>query len=98
MSTLLTISFVLLARIGAQSMDISLSILCKSQRNAKTVETHALIDSRTKEDILYQNFVNHHQIDLLSLKTPIIPQKGDGTLNISGKITHYIYVNIIFNN
>ena len=45
MSKLLTISSVLLARIGAQFMNIPLPILCKSQRNEKTVETQTLIDS-----------------------------------------------------
>ena len=46
MSKSLTISSVLLPRIGAQSMNIPLPILCESQRNEKTIETQTLIDSR----------------------------------------------------
>ena len=96
MSKLLTISSVLLARIGAQSMNIPLPILCESQRNEKTIETQALIDSGAGKDFLHQDFATKHRIDLLPLDTPIIPQNVDGMLNIGGKITHYIYVDILF--
>ena len=96
MSKLLTISSVLLARIGAQSMNISLPILCKSQRNKKTVETQTLIESGARGDFLHQEFANKHRINLLPLDTPIIPWNVDRTLNIGGKITHYVYVDILF--
>ena len=89
MSKLLTVSSVLLARIGAQSMNIPLPILCESQRNEKTIEIQTLINSRARGDFLYQDFANKHRIDLLPLDTLIIPQNIDGT--------HYIYVNIPFN-
>ena len=49
---LLTVSSVLPARIGAQSMNISLPILCESQRNKRTIETQTLIDSGAREDFL----------------------------------------------
>ena len=98
MSKSLTIFSVLLARIGAQLMKISLPILCESQRNKKTVETQTLIDSRAGGDFLHQDFANKHKIDLLPLDTLIIPQNVDGTLNIGRKITHYVYVDILFDN
>ena len=96
MSKLLTIPSILLARMGAQSINIPLPILCESQRNKKTVETQTLIDSGAGEDFLHQDFATKHRIDL-PLDTPIIPQNVDGTLNIGGKITHYVYINILFN-
>ena len=77
-------------------MNISLPILCKSQRNEKTIETQTLIDSGAGGDFLHQEFANKHEINLLPLDTPIIPRNVDGTLNIGGKITHYIYVDILF--
>ena len=92
----LTISSVLLARIGAQSMNIPLPILCESQRNKKTVETQTLIDSGAGGDFLHQDFATKHRIDLLPLDTLIIPWNIDGMLNIGGKITHYIYIDILF--
>ena len=96
MSKSLTVSSVLLARIGAQSMNISLPILCESKGNAKTVEPNILIDSGAGGDFLHQDFTTLHQINLTPLETPIIPQNVDGTLNIGGKITHYVHVNLIF--
>ena len=44
MSMLLAILSVLLTRIGAQSMNISLPILCKSQKNAKTIEPDIIVE------------------------------------------------------
>ena len=96
MSKLLTVSSVLLARIGAQSMNIALPILCESQRNEKTIETQTLIDSGARGDFLHQDFATRHRIDLLPLDTSIIPRNVNGTLNIGGKITHYVYVDILF--
>ena len=72
MSKLLTVSSVLLARIEAQSMNIPLPILCESQKNEKTVETQALINSGAGGDFLHEDFVDKHRIDLLPLDTPII--------------------------
>ena len=77
-------------------MNIPLLILCESQRNEKTVETQTLIDSGAGGDFLHQDFSTKHRIDLLPLDTPIIPRNIDGTLNIGGKITNYIYVDILF--
>ena len=77
-------------------MNISLPILCKSQRNEKTIETQTLIDSGAGENFLHQDFANKQRINLLPLDTPIILQNVDETLNIGGKITHYVYVNILF--
>ena len=78
-------------------MNIPLPILCESQRNEKTVETQTLIDSGARGDFLHQDFANKHRIDLLPLDTLIIPRNIDRTLNIGGKITHYIYINILLN-
>ena len=77
-------------------MNISLPILCKSQRNEKAIETQTLIDSGARGDFLHQDFANKHRINLLPLDTPIIPQNVNGTLNTGGKITHYVYINILF--
>ena len=77
-------------------MNIPLPILCESQRNEKTVETQTLIDSGAGGDFLHYNFAAKHRINLLPLDTPIIPWNVDGMLNIGGKITHYIYVDILF--
>ena len=77
-------------------MNIPLSILCESQRNEKTIETQTLIDSGAGGDFLHQDFATKHRINLLPLDTPIIPWNIDGTLNIGGKITHYVYVDILF--
>ena len=96
MSKSLTISSVLLARTGAQSMNIPLPIQCESQRNEKTIKTQTLIDSGAGGDFLHQDFATKHRINLLPLDTPIIPRNIDGTLNIGGKITHYVYVDILF--
>ena len=79
-------------------MNIPLTILCESQRNEKTIETQTLIKSGARGDFLHQDFATKHRINLLPLDTPIIPKNVDGTLNIGGKITHYIYVNILFDN
>ena len=73
-------------------------ILCESQRNKKTVETQTLIDSGARGDFFHQDFATKHRINLLPLDTPIILQNVDGTLNIGGKITHYVYINILFDN
>ena len=77
-------------------MNISLPILYKSQRDRKTVETQALIDSRARGDFLRKDFATQHQINLTPLEVPIILQNVDRTLNIGGKITHYVLINIIF--
>ena len=79
-------------------MNIPLTILCESQRNEKTIETQTLIKSGARGDFLTQDFAPKHRINLLPLDTLIIPQNVDGTLNIGGKITHYVYVNILFDN
>ena len=49
-----------------------------------------------EENFLHQDIANKHRINLLPLDTPIIPQNVDGTLNIEGKITHYVYIDILF--
>ena len=77
-------------------MKIPLPILCESQRNEKTVETQTLINSGAGGNFLHHDFANKHRINLLPLDTPIIPWNFNGTLNIGGKITHYVYVDILF--
>ena len=77
-------------------MNISLPILCESQRNKKTIETQTLIDSGAGGNFLYKDFATQYQIDLTPLEVPIILQNIDGTLNIGEKITHYILIDIIF--
>ena len=98
MSKLLIFSSILLAKIGAQSMKFFLPILCESQRNKKTIETQTLVNNRAGGDFLHQDFAIRHKINLLPLDTLIILQNIDGTLNKGGKITYYVYVDILFNN
>lgn len=85
----LTISS-LLARIGAQSNNLF------SVKVRKTIETQTLIDSGAGGDFLHQDFATKHKINLSPLSTPIIPWNVDGTLNIGGNITHYTYVDFLF--
>ena len=77
-------------------MQLSLPILCKSQKKQKTVETQTLVDSGAGGDFLHEKFVKKHQIDLHPLDQPVFPRNVDETLNAAGKMTHYALVDIVF--
>ena len=59
-------------------------------------KNQTLITVELEETSSTKTFPPNHRIDLLPLDTPIIPQNVDGILNIGGKITHYVYVDILF--
>ena len=93
MSKLLNISSVLVANIKAQSMHLRY----KNTDREQIVETQILLDSAAKGLLMNWTFVEKNHIPMIPLLKLIIPQNVDRTTNQSGKITHYTWAHIIFN-
>ena len=88
----LKISSVLVAKLGPQSMHISIPITCKTLQGNKTVDTNVLIDSGAGGIFIHPSFAKQHDILLYPLKYLILPKNVDGTINRAGKITHFTWV------
>ena len=88
----LTISTVLVANMGKQSMTLTTPITCKTTRENKTVEAQILLDTGAGGLFMNKDYAKKHDTRLYPLKTPIIPRNVDGTPNAQGKITHYTWI------
>ena len=89
---LITISSVLVAEMGSNSMRITLPIESKTMEGKKIVETPVLLDTGAGGIFMNKAYTKKHNIELYKLNSPIIPRNVDGTLNQAGKITHYTWI------
>ena len=83
MSDTLTISSVLVAEMGTQSMRIIIPIESK---------TSMLLDTRAGGNFMNKSYTKQNKLLLYPLDTPITPRNVDGSLNQEGEITHYTRV------
>ena len=88
----LTISTVLVANMGKQSMTLTTPIMCKTTRENKTVEARILLDTGAGGLFMNSAYAKKHNFLLYPLKQPITPRNVDGTPNSQGKITHYTWI------
>jgi len=84
-SELLTISTVLVANMGKQSMTLTTPIMCKTTRENKTVEARILLDTGAGGLFMNSTYAKKHNFLLYPLKQPITPWNVDGTPNSQGK-------------
>ena len=89
---LITISSVLVAEMGNNSIHITLPIESKTTEGNKTVENPVLLDTGAGGIFMNKSYAKKHNIEVYKLNTPIIPHNVDGTLNQAGKITHYTWI------
>ena len=91
-SDLLTISSVLVAEMGTQSMRMIIPIESKTTKENKTVDIPVLLDTGSGGNFMNKNYAKWNNIILYPLDKPILPRNVDGSLNQEGKITHYTWV------
>ena len=91
MSDMLTISSVLVAEMGTQSMRITIPIESKTSRENKIVDTPVLLDTGARGNFMNKSYAKQNKLLLYPLDTPITPRNIDGSLN-QGEITHYTWV------
>ena len=89
---LITISSVLVAEMGNNSIHIMLPIESKTTEGNKTVQTPVLLDTGAGGIFMNKSYAKKHNIKVYKLNTPIIPCNVDRTLNQAGKITHYTWI------
>jgi len=92
MSASLTISTVLVADMGKQSMFIKTPITCKTTKENKIIDARILLDSGANGMFMNSSFARTHGILLYPLEQMISPQNVDGTFNQKGQITHYTWI------
>ena len=92
MSDLLTISSVLVAKMGTQSMCIIIPIESKTSGENKTADTPVLLDTGARGNFMNKSYAKQNKLLLYPLDTPITPRNVDGSLNQEGEITHYTWV------
>ena len=92
MSDLLTISSILVAKMGTQSMCIIIPIESKTSGENKTIDTPVLLDTGARGNFMNKSYATWNKLLLYPLNTPITPRNVDGSLNQEGEITHYTWV------
>jgi hypothetical protein len=88
----LTISTVLVAEMGTNSITLTTPITCKTTQENKTVEIKILLDCGAGGTFMNTTFAKKHGVLLYPLDHPFIPRNVDGTPNLKGKITHYTWI------
>ena len=88
----LTISTVLVANMGKQSMTLTTPIMCKTTRENKIVEARILLDTGAGGLFMNSAYAKKRNFLLYPLKQPITLRNVDGTPNSQGKITHYTWI------
>ena len=77
--SLISLSSVLVAQIGKQSMSLCLPIAFRAQDTERITETNTLIDSGAGGNFLNKEFAERHGIQLRKLDRPTYPRNVDGT-------------------
>ena len=75
MSDLLTISSVLVAKMGTQSMHITIPIEGKTRGENKTVDTSVLLDTGARGNLMNKSYAKQNKLLLYPLNTPTVAQK-----------------------
>src|SRR6202522_4186549 len=88
----LRISSVIMTNSRMRSMHISISIVIKTIRGNKTIETKVLLDTGAEGLFMDRNYAEEHDIVLQKLPNPVTPSNVDGTLNHTGEITHFTWI------
>src|SRR5271155_1366847 len=88
----LRISSVIMTDSRMRSMHISIPIIIKTVTGNKTVETKVLLDTGAEGLFMDNNYAEEHDIVLQKLPNPITPSNVDGTLNHTGQITHFTWI------
>src|SRR5271155_3923395 len=88
----LRISSVIMTDSRMRSMHISIPIVIKTVTGNKTVETKVLLDTGAEGLFMDKNYAEEHDIVLQKLPNPITPSNVDGTLNHTGQITHFTWI------
>src|SRR6202522_4146192 len=86
----LRISSVIMTDSRMRSMLISISIVIKTIRGNKTIETKVLLNTGAEGLFMDKNYAEEHDIILQKLPNPIIPRNIDGTLNHGGNNPFYM--------
>ena len=95
---LIKISSMLVAEMGNNSICITLPIGSKTTKGNKTVATPVLLNTGAGGIFMNKSksYAKKHNIKFYKLNTPIIPHDVDGTLNQGGKIMHYTWIRMKF--
>src|ERR1700678_3614818 len=90
----LRISSVIITNSRMSSMHMSIPIVIKTVTGNKTIETKVLPDTGAEGLFMDKNFAEEHDIVLQKLPIPkaITPSNVDGTLNHTGQITHFTWI------
>ena len=73
-------------------MCITIPIESKTTERNKIVDTPVLLDTGAAGNFMNKSYAQQHDILLYKLPRPIVPRNVDGSLNQSGKITHYTWI------
>src|SRR6202522_4407550 len=90
----LRISSVIMTDPRMRPMHISIPIVLKTIRGNKTVETKVLLDTGAEGLFMDKNYAEEHDVVLQKLLNPITPSNVDGTLNHTGQITHFTWIQV----
>ena len=85
----LCIPTVLVAQVSNKTISVPIS-LCELQKDNKTVDLEALLDSGAGGLFIDETFAKHNDFTLHELPEPLNAYNMDGTLNKKGTITSYI--------
>src|SRR6202522_3442137 len=88
----LRISSVIMTDSRMRPMHISIPIVLKTIRGNETVETKVLLDTGAEGLFMDKNYAEEHNIVLQKLPNLITPSNVDGTLNHTGEITHFTWI------
>ena len=77
---------------GNNSIHITLPIKSKTTEGNKTAKTPVLLDTGAGGIFMNKSYAKKHNIEVYKLDTPIIPCNVDRTLNQAGKIMHYTWI------
>jgi hypothetical protein len=58
------------------------------------LETKVLLDTGAEGLFMNKNYAEEHDVILQKLPNPIIPRNIDGTLNHTGQITHFTWIQV----
>src|ERR1700678_1909975 len=88
----LRISSVIMTDSRMRSMHVSIPIVLKTIRENETVETKVLLDTGAEGLFMDKNYAEEHDVVLQKLSNLITPSNIDGTLNHTGQITHFTWI------